>query len=212
MRCIEEAQSLEGGWYYKPRAAGELEGSITVCVVQALRAAKEAGVWVDLEVIGRAIDYVKRLQAEDGGFMYALGQPETSVALTAACLSTLHATGIYSGNEVENGYDFIWRELGLREVARERDAIGQEARFPFYERFYLSQALWQHPSQTEFRRWAPAEIQRVITTQNEDGSWRDIRHDDKGSRREGNYGNCYATAMKCLFLALAERMLPIFQR
>ena len=212
MRCIEEAQSLEGGWYYKPRAAGELEGSITVCVVQALRAAKEAGVWVDLEVIGRAIDYVKRLQAEDGGFMYALGQPETSVALTAACLSTLHATGIYSGNEVENGYDFIWRELGLREVARERDAIGQEARFPFYERFYLSQALWQHPDEREFQRWYAEERERVLLDQRADGSWPDVRLSERGIRVRDRYGSSYSTAMNCLFLALPEGVLPILQR
>lgn len=212
VRRIEESQSLEGGWYYKPRAGNDHEGSITVCVVQALRAAKETGIHVDLEVVGRAIEYVKRLQAEDGGFQYALSQPETSVALTAACLSTLHATGIYTGTEVDSGYDYIWRELGLRAVALERNAIGQSPRFPYYERFYLSQALWQHPDEGEFERWYEVERERVLVDQLDNGSWPDLRHNERGVPVRDRYGSSYSTAMNCLFLALPGGVLPILQR
>ncbi|MFT4541804.1 MAG: hypothetical protein ACI835_004266 [Planctomycetota bacterium] len=210
--CIERAQSFEGGWYYDPRPGNEHEGSITVCVLQALRAASEAGISVDPKVITLAIEYLKRLQVEAGGFQYALNQPQTTVALTAACLSSLQAAGIYDSNAVHDGYGYIWRELVLRQEARARGLMAQEPRFPFYERFYLSQALWQHPKESEFRRWAPEEIRRVITSQEEDGSWRDVRHEEKSKRSQGRYGRSYATAMNCLFLALPEGILPIFQR
>ena len=210
--CIERAQSLEGGWNYFPHAGNDHEGSITVCALQALRAAHNVGIAVDAKVIARAIDYLKRLQKEDGGFQYALSQPQTTVGLTAACVSSLQATGIYDSNEIHDGYGYIWKELALRQEARARGMQAQEPRFPYYERFYLSQALWQHPSQSEYERWAPDELLRLIKSQEEDGSWRDLRHDESGKRAQGVYGSAYATSMNCLFLALPQGVLPIFQR
>ena len=46
----------------------EHEGSVTVCLVQALRGARNSGVRVDGTVIQRAIGYVESLQDETGGF------------------------------------------------------------------------------------------------------------------------------------------------
>ena len=44
---IESAQGTLGGWYYEPRKMDAHEGSITVCMLQALRAAKDTGFAVD---------------------------------------------------------------------------------------------------------------------------------------------------------------------
>lgn len=212
VRCIEGSQSLEGGWYYYPDNKTDHEGSITVCVVQALRAARNAGILVDKGVIDRAIDYVQRLQQEDGGFAYSLHQTEqVSIALTAACLSTLHATGIYDGAVVDRGYDWLWRELAARDEARRLGSVTLEARFPFYERFYLMQTLWQHRDPKVFERWFAEEVVRVVREQKENGSWVDRRH-ERGLPQEGMYGSSYSTAMNCLFLALPDGLLPIFQR
>ena len=52
-----------------------------------------------------------------------------------------------------------------------------------------------------FAEWAREETKRVLATQRKDGSWTDRR-----------YGSSYATAMNCLFLALPDGLLPIFQR
>ncbi len=134
--CIERSQSSEGGWYYRPVASSAHEGSVTVCVLQALRAAKGAGIVVDSQRIGHAIDYLKRLQQENGAFAYTLGTPDrTSVALTAAGLSTFHATGIYSGKEVEEAYDWLWRELASREEAQRSGDRSLDPPKPIYERF-----------------------------------------------------------------------------
>ena len=199
--CIERTQTVDGGWYYEPVRQSEHEGSITVCLLQALRAAKEAGIEVDTKVIARAIDYVKRLQNKDGGFRYTLDLDRPSVALTGACLGTLHAAGTYEGTVVDEGYAYIWRELAVRDVARERGQGGDLAKFPYYERFYLGQALWQHPDAEVYPRWADKERPRVLVTQERDGSWKSTA-----------YGSSYATAMNVLFLALPEGLLPIFQR
>jgi hypothetical protein len=58
--CIERGQSTEGGWYYYPVSTSSHEGSVTICVVQALRAAKDAGILVDSARIRARVDYVKR--------------------------------------------------------------------------------------------------------------------------------------------------------
>jgi hypothetical protein len=210
--CITRAQTLEGGWYYEPTATTEHEGSITVCIVQALRAAKDSGILVDGTVISRAVDYIRRLQQANGAFAYALSMPDkTSVALTGAGLATLHATGEYDGPRIREAYDWLWRELLSRELARAQGDHGLEARFPFYERFYLAQALWQNPDRSAFDRWFAEELTVILRSQRKDGSWVDRRY-ESGKGRDHAYGNSYSTAMNCLFLALPDGILPIFQR
>jgi hypothetical protein len=198
---IEASQGVEGGWAYSPVKGIEHEGSVTICLVQALRAARNVGVRVDPKVVGRAVEYVKRLQDEDGGFRYTLGHKNVTVALTSAGISTLQAAGLYDTDEVREAYAWVWRELTARDLARERGGAAPSARFPYYERFYLSQALWQNPDRKVFEEWNRDETTRVLASQNRDGSW-------GGS----SYGASYATAMNCLFLALPEGLLPIFQR
>jgi len=193
---IERTQGAEGGWNYEPRREIDHEGSITICLVQALRAAHAAGVPVDTEVVARAESYVDRSQNEDGSFRYALNIDRTSIALTAAAISTLNATGRYQGQVIDRGTDAIWRELRRRE-----EGEGERAQFPFYERLYVAQAFWQHHESQHFERWWPEARAEVLDGQRPDGSWRDRA-----------YGPCYATAMNCLVLALPEAVLPIFQR
>ena len=192
---VQRTQGAQGGWYYKPERQSEHEGSLTVCMVQALRAAREAGLRVDPEVIRRADGYLERSQVEDGSFAYQIGSPRTSVALTAAAISSLNATGQYSGTAIAKGVDAIWRDLA------EREAEGGRARFPYYERLYLAQAFWQHQDTTHFQRWFDDEVQGVLRAQDQDGSWFD-----------GRFGTSYATAMNCLVLAMPDSLLPAFQR
>lgn len=212
VECIEKAQSSQGGWYYDPEPMDLHEGSVTVCLLQALRGARNIGFQVDGTVIERALVYVRSLQDEQGGFMYSHQQPQSSVALTGACLSTLHATGIYEGKEVEDGYLYVWRKLALREQDQKQGGHVEDARFPFYERLYLAQALWQHRDEKVFRTWAEQESRRVLVSQDEDGAWRDKRFDAAGRGSVGRYGRAYATAMNVLYLSVPEGILPFFQR
>ena len=74
---IVASQNDQGGWRYLP-GAKDSDISITVCQVQALRAARNAGVRVPKDTIDRAIQYVKRSYIGDrvsyphyqGGFWY----------------------------------------------------------------------------------------------------------------------------------------------
>lgn len=194
---IERTQGAEGAWFYHPIKDAAHEGSVTITLVQALRASRNAGLLVDREVVRRAEDYVYRSQREDGNFVYQLGSPEirTTIALTGAAVSTLNAAGRYSGEPLQRATDAIWRGLERREDE------GEEARFPFYERLYVSQALWHHPDRSHYERWSARELPRLLGSQRTDGSW--------SARR---FGAAYATTVNCLTLALSQELLPIFQR
>ena len=197
VQLIERSQGAEGGWEYSPTVSAAHEGSVTICYVQALRAARNSGLQVSDQVIARAEDYVLRLQKEDGTFRYTLDDDRrTTIALTAAGITTLNMAGRYDNGPVQSATDAIWRRLRLREE-KSRRAIN----YPFYERLYVAQAFWQLSDPSHFERWFAEERERLIRTQNADGSW-------SGSE----FGSCYATAVNCLVMALPEGILPIFQR
>lgn len=195
VRLIQTSQGAEGGWEYEPWVTAAHEGSVTICLVSALRAARNSGIAVDARVISHAQDYVQRLQKEDGTFRYQLGREDSSVALTAAAITTLNMAGRYDDTIIRSAIDAIWTGL-----ARRRQD-GGKSDFPFYERLYIAQAFWQLSDTTHFERWFEEERERIVREQRSDGSWDDPRH-----------GSCYATAMNCLVLAIPEGVLPIFQR
>jgi hypothetical protein len=191
---IERTQGAEGGWMYEPRLEAEHEGSVTVCLVSALRAARDAGILVDARVVDRAEDYVRRSQAEDGRFRYTLGSDKRTLALTAAGIATLEAAGSYDDPAVRRGLDVLLREL----AAGTWEGQGE---FPHYERYYVALALFGLPDREHFDRWFEDELLVLLASQQENGSWND-----------SNYGSVYATAINCLVLALPEGVLPIHQR
>ncbi len=70
---IERTQSNqpgnEGGWRYQP-VPYDADISVTICQIMALRAARDAGIKVEKDVIDKAIKYVRTCQNPDGGFSY----------------------------------------------------------------------------------------------------------------------------------------------
>lgn len=217
VRRIETAQGAEGGWYYEPYRTIQHEGSVTVALLQALRAADDVGIRVNPDTIARAVEYMEKLQILDtknmdgsgklGGFRYGIGDSKTSVALTAAGLATLQAAGIYSGPAFDEGYDYIWRHL----LMRSETPKGNEAAFPYYERFYLSQALWHLRDTERYRSWAEPQMRVMLEEQDPSGAWSDVRYVN-GTPQRNLYGASYATACNVLFLALPDDTLPVFHR
>ena len=228
---IVSSQGAEGGWYYSAARSIQHEGSVTVSMVQAMRAANDVGIRVNPAAVAEAVAYVTRLQvmelevrddpaADDveeerrrarqtlGGFKYGLDDPQTSIALTAAGLVTLQASGTYDGPRIDEGYDFIWRKL----LEREEDGPKAPDPFPYYERFYLSQALWHHRDTSHYRRWAEPLMRQLCGSQEPSGAWQDLRVGTGGMKFVNRYGSAYATACNVLFLALPDDTLPLFHR
>ena len=203
VRVIEHSQSAEGGWFYFPVAELKHENSVTVVQLQALRAARNCGIAVDAGVIGKAVDYIRRCQSENGAFRYALDPTsKTSLALTAAGLATLQNAGRYSGPEVDRAVHEIWSAIVERQRRRDADPRAHESiDFPHYERLYVALALWTHSDRRLFESWFEPEREHVLRGQRPDGSWPDDQ-----------FGAAYATAMTCLFLSIDDGLLPLFER
>src|SRR5439155_21740747 len=95
-----DAQTNRGGWgYVSARDGGGFdEGSVTVTQVQALRAARNAGIKVPPEVIKNSNKYLHESTGTDGGVMYSLAQGGGGgrPALTAAAISCGFSAGEYN--------------------------------------------------------------------------------------------------------------------
>jgi squalene cyclase len=192
VKLIVDTQNEEGGWRYQPRRS-EADLSVTICQVMALRAAKNAGIYVPTETIDKCIEYVKRSQNPDGGFMYMLSQPGASrFPRSAAGIVALYSAGIYKGDEIEKGLAYV------RQFTPQDNKVRDEGHF-FYGHYYAVQAMW-HAGGEYWNEWYPAIKQTLISRQRDDGAW------------FNSSGNEYATAMACLILQMPNSHLPIFQK
>lgn len=199
---IENAQSTEGGWFYEPDDILLDEASVTVCALQALRAAREVGFVVDSRRIDRAISYVKRCQSpRDHSFRYSLsrnvaGNDRTTYALTTAALSTLNAAGVYKSVELHQGLDYLRREL----ASASSPWHAAEKEHDYYGNLYAAQTLHQDGGEL-WKTWYPRVRDYLLRKQRSDGRW-----------ENGAYGDEYATAMAILILEVPLGYLPTFQR
>ncbi|MHB0955404.1 MAG: prenyltransferase/squalene oxidase repeat-containing protein [Pirellulaceae bacterium] len=191
VKLIINTQNEEGGWRYQPERR-EADISVTICQVMALRAARNAGIYVGNDTIDRCTDYVKRCQNPDGGFAYMLPGGESAFPRTAAGLVALYSAGIYDGEEIRRGLDY------LLEHRPQPNASGIDNHF-FYGHYYAVQAMWQAGGEM-WLSWYPAIRDTLLERRKEDGSWFDQVCPE------------YGTAMACLILQMPKNYLPIFQR
>ncbi len=204
--CIEYAQTTTGGFGYKPMPSADHEGSVTVAVAQGLRAARDAGILINSQVVRKGLHYLKRSQKRDGSFKYSTHQDQSTYALTAAALSSFYLYGEYSEKEViAKGISYMKTRLRSR---------GPDLNWYYYGHFYAAWTAWQHDGHTWEKRGTEnfwAFWQDVVYTdlleqkQREDGSF----YQDNGRY---NFGPVLSTAFAVLTLAIPDEVVPIFQR
>lgn len=191
----ERAQHVQGGWTYEPQP-NEHEGSVTITQVQALRAARNAGVNVSQKVIDKGISYIKKSTNSDGTIMYRLGMgSHATYPLTAAGACVYAYFGLYDDPQgqkcMKACFDFIMGKRG-----------GGNAHFDSYATFYAGQACF-FMKRKDPRYWTEgyARIRKqLLSTQSKSGAWANDGYD-------GGFGTSCAT----LILQIPFRMLPIFQ-
>src|SRR5262245_52026633 len=188
---IVNTQNSEGGWRYQP-VRREADISVTICQVMALRAARNAGLRVPKDTVDRCIDYVKRSQNADGGFMYMIQGGPSDFPRSAAGVVALYSAGIYEGPEIDKGLNYV-----LQFMPRGDDFNKQN--HYFYGHYYAIQAMW-HAGGDRWTRWYPAIRDALVKRQSDDGSWMDPICAE------------YGTAMACIILQIPNNTLPIFQR
>ena len=192
VKLIVNTQNKEGGWRYQPIRA-DADISVTICQIMALRAARNAGIHVPKETVDRCIQYVKRSQNPDGGFVYMLSQGgESLFPRSAAGIVALQSAGIYEGPEITKGVEYLMKFLPQKGEA------GQAAYY-YYGQYYAVQAMW-HAGGQSWQIWYAAVRDDMIARQGRDGAW------------QAAFSSDYATAMACIVLQMPNGTLPIFQR
>src|SRR6185437_16324449 len=109
VKLIQKTQNPEGGWRYQP-VPYDADISVTICQVMALRAAREAGIKVEKEVVDNSIKYVRRCQNPDGGFSYMASQGGgggSGFPRSAAGVCALYYAGVFEGDDLERGLKYI---------------------------------------------------------------------------------------------------------
>lgn len=188
---IVSTQNSEGGWRYQPQRR-DADVSVTICQIMALRAARNAGIFVPHETVDRCIEYVKRSQNPDGGFMYMIQGGQSAFPRSAAGVVALYSAGIYDGPEITKGLAYL-----MQHVPR-GGGFNRESHF-FYGHYYAVQAMW-HAGGKHWETWYPAVRDTLLARQREDGSWMDSICQE------------YGTAMAAVILQMPNNYLPIFQR
>lgn len=191
VRLIVATQNADGGWRYQPKV-NDADISVTICQVMALRACRNAGIFVPSDTIDRCVEYIKRSQNADGGFMYMLSGGPSRFPRSAAGVVALYSAGIYEGEEIQRGIEYLEQHRpGPDELSRDTHAM--------YGHYYAVQAMWQAGGE-HWQKWYPAVRDIFLKAQQEDGSWNDLICAE------------YGTAMATIVLQMPNNYLPIFQR
>ncbi len=195
------AQNKEGGWRYQPRA-DFADVSVTVALMMALRAARNAGVFVRKSVIRAGSEYIRGCQMPDGGFSYFRQQGFSAFARSAAAIVGLYSASVPEDEEVnaksiDRGLRYLQQFIPGRQF-NQREIPGQHY---YYGQYYAGLAMWTAGGEY-WRTWFPAVRDDLLgRARAGGGTWTDQWH-----------GNAYATAMSLIVLQLPNNYLPILQK
>ena len=192
-----EAQNQEGGWRYEP-VAQFADVSVTVAQMMALRAARNAGLFVRKNVMDNGATYVKACQMPDGGFSYFKGQgvlglrPQRRVHRRALLGRHLRGQGSRTRAADTCSNSRPGRQFSPREIPPQHYWYGQ---------YYAALAMWT-AGDDYWTTWLPAIRDELLAkARRAAATWTDVSH-----------GSAYATAMALIVLQLPNNYLPILQK
>ncbi len=226
-RAVEftaKAQTRLGGFGYVSAADGNHfdEGSVTVTQLQALRAARNAGIPVPKKVIEDSQEYLKKStrvapngnhsdpKKRKAGVIYSLqnGGGDVRPPLTAAGLCCLFSAGDYDSETVVQWINFCQEVIPIDKSGR--DSFGHWE----YTHVYYAQAMYvlgedRHAKMRpdladdkllKWSRYRKITFEFLKERQNPDGSW------------NSGVGPIFATALHCIILQLDKGNVPLYQR
>ena len=192
VRLIIDTQNNEGGWRYQP-VRRDADLSVTICQINALRAARNAGLYVPKETVDDCIRYVKQSQNPDGGFRYMLQGGASAFPRSAAGVVALHSAASLRHQGGRDGHR-------LPAAVHARDQAGQPLQ-PLLLRPLLRRPGDVDPRRRRLERLVPGDPRRAGPPPVGDaGFWAD------------SICNEYGTAMALIILQIPNNYLPIFQR
>jgi squalene cyclase len=207
---IGRAQSTVGGWNYVSAHDGGgdgHEGSVTVTQMQALRAARNAGIKVPKEIIEKGYKYLQKSTAPDGGVQYSLGGGAGSGPLTAAGVCCSFAAGEYNTADAKKWLKFCQQHIPIDKSGTDRFGHYEYTQYYFAQDIYmLGEDGWNKlfPEDKNPLRWSKYRdniFDYLVSRQNADGSW-----------TQGYIGPVFNTACFLTILQLDKATLPVYQR
>lgn len=200
---IVDSQNSLGAWRYN-LFSRDADLSVTVCQLQALRAARNVGIQVQKACIDRAVEYVNQSQVQRGYdrglYSYKIAgrgafEKNRQYAVNAAAMTSLFSAGVHDPDRYGPVLKFLDDEYPYL-VRRHADHY-----YFWYGSFYASQAYFQAGGS-----WFTGYHQKITTDllrlQREDGRW----------VNNVGPGDAFSTAVACLILSIPQQYLPIFQR
>ncbi|MCS7168377.1 MAG: terpene cyclase/mutase family protein [Gemmatales bacterium] len=236
-RAVEfsaRAQTRLGGWGYVSAADGRGfdEGSVTITQLQALRAARDAGIPVPKETIDKAKDYLRKStrivrhdpdpRKREAGVTYSLssGGTDPRPALTAAGIACMFSAGEYENELAIQWLNFCMRTIPVGRAPHERFGHDEYTHFYYAQVIYvlgedrhakmrpdLAELERQDPTRRLLLKWSryrEVMFEAIKRRQAPDGSL-------SGSGSWG-VGPVFATSIYSIILQLDKAVLPIFQR
>jgi hypothetical protein len=210
---IGKAQTDRGGWGYVSAAEGGNfdEGSVTVTQLQALRAARNAGIVVPKSIIDKAVKYLADATTPRGGVIYSLAHGGPAVGgerppLTAAAIACSFSAGNYTSENAKKWIKYCKENIPIGKGRLAHDE---------YQSYYLAQAIYvlgddgyqklfpgtRKDDALTWSKYREAMFDYIKNSQNRDGSW-----------TAGYIGPVFTTAVNLTILQLENGTLPIYQR
>jgi squalene cyclase len=193
------AQSKDGGWYYTPNW-GYTEGTLTVTLMQGLRACRDAGIHVPKKVIDLAVKYIEDSALPSGAVLYqrSATRNEPREGVTCASVVALWSAGRYEDPLLKRIAGYMDRNIQAQWNTGRRHAT--------YVQYYLAQAKFLLGGD-RWSRYYRTESQLMVQDQEQDGSW--LTQEERWNH---GVGAVYSTSIGLIVLQLPYNRLPIFQR
>jgi hypothetical protein len=196
-----KGQNENGGWAYGfgkgPVAHTDL--SVTGWCIQGLKAAALTGIPIEGldESMDKAIEYVKKCQADDGKFKYKMDSGPKS-SLTGTGILCLQIWKNAKSAEAKKGLDWIEQNISKNDSQKEWKNID------IYGWYYHAQACFQATGAGGDKYWRAwnRDFQKIVTkAQSEDGNWKSGKHFHGDTE-------IYCTTMTILMLEVYYRYMP----
>jgi hypothetical protein len=219
-KFCHDAQTNRGGWGYVSAKDGSNfdEGSVTITQVQALRAARNAGIIVPGDAIKNAVKYLHDSTNDQGGVQYSLafgggGRGDGRPALTAAAIACGFGAGEYKSPDVKKWFKFCQTHLGAPGEGRR---MGHDE----YTFYYYAQAVYvlgddrwaemfpedKASERLTWTKYRKSLFDDIVKQQSRDGSW------SAETWTARMVGPVFVTSCYLTVLQLDKAALPIYQR
>jgi hypothetical protein len=208
-----KAQTSRGGWgYISAREGNDFdEGSVSITQVQALRAARNAGIVVPKQAIDMTHEYLRKCTTERGGLIYSLqmGGGGERPTITVAGIASMFSSGEYTSPLAKKWLKFVQPQVPIDSVGGDQFGHSEYTHYYYAQVAYILgedgyAKMFPNSKPEERLTWSKYKkgfYEFLANKQNKDGSWTGTP-----------IGQVYTTCCYLTVLQLDKGTLPIYQR